>query len=104
MSLPFAINNWSNPPLLIWIYGILTGVLFISYLYLLQYAYEFVEAVKLAPFNYAVIVFTGLFDWWLFNHVPDVLSVIGIILVSAGGILAISLHEKNNKELKHHWH
>ncbi len=104
LSLPFAIANWSNPPLHIWIFGVLTGVLFISYLYLLQYAYEFTEAVKLAPFNYLVIVFTGLFDWIIFDTIPGVLSIIGIILVSAGGILAITYHEKDNKDLKHHWH
>lgn len=104
LSLPFAIMNWSNPPPLIWIYGILSGIFFMSYLYLLQYAYRFVEAVKLSPFNYSVIVFSGFFDWILFKHIPDALSVFGIILVSAGGLLAILLHEKDNKELKHHWH
>jgi len=104
LSLPFAINNWSNPNLLIWIYGVLTGILFISYLYLLQYAYQFVEAVKLSPFNYSAIVFTGILDWMIFDHVPEVTAIIGIILVSAGGILAITLHEKHNEKLKHHWH
>jgi len=104
LTLPFAINNWSNPDLLIWIFGILTGILFISYLYLLQYAYKFVEAVKLSPFNYSAIVFTGILDWMIFDHVPEVTAIIGIILVSVGGILAITLHEKDNKRLKHHWH
>lgn len=104
LSAPFAILNWSNPAPLIWIYGILTGVLFISYLYMLQYAYRFVEAVKLSPFNYSAIVFTGILDWLIFDHVPGMTAVIGIILVTTGGILAITLHEKNNKKLKHHWH
>ncbi len=104
LSTPFAINNWSNPPLQVWIYGVLTGMFFLSYLYLLQYAYEFVEAVKLSPFNYSVIVFTGIFDWLIFNHIPDLLSIIGILLVSFGGILAIALHEKNNTGLKHSLH
>ncbi len=104
LSLPFAINNWANPAPLIWFYGILSGVLFISYLYLLQYAYRFVEAVRLSPFNYSIIVFTGIFDWLLFKNIPDIFTIIGIVLVSAGGLLAITLHEKNNKQLKHHWH
>ena len=80
LSLPFAVNNWSDPPLLIWICGISTGIFFITYLYLLQYAYRFVEAVKLSPFNYSIVVFTGIFDWLFFSHVPDLFSIIGIIL------------------------
>lgn len=104
LSLPFAISNWSNPPLRIWIYGVMSGILFLSYLFLLQYAYKFVEAVTLSPFNFSVIVFTGILDWLLFDHIPDVWSVVGIVLVSTGGILAITIHEKDNKQLKHHWH
>ena len=104
LSFPFAINNWSNPPLHIWFYGAMTGICFMSYLYFLQYAYTLVDAVKLSPFNYSIVVFTGIFDWILFNHVPELTTIIGIVLVSLGGILAIRLHEKDNKELKHHWY
>lgn len=102
--LPVAIINFSLPPLIIWLYGISAGILFVSYLYLLQYAYRFVAAVKLSPLNFSVVVFTGILDWLLFGNVPGLLSIFGIILVSAGGILAITLHEKDNKNLKHHWH
>lgn len=104
LSLPFAISNWSNPPLIIWVYGVLCGVSFILCLYLIQYAYRYADAVKLSPFNYSVIVFSGLFDWIIFDHVPGISSLLGIALVTVGGILAILLHEKDNKELKHHWY
>lgn len=104
LSIPFAFTNWSNPPLLIWIYAILTGLFFISYLYLLQYAYRFVPAVKLSPFNFSVIIFAGILDWIVFDTVPGLSTYTGIIFVSLGGILSISNHEKNNKHLKHHWH
>jgi drug/metabolite transporter (DMT)-like permease len=104
LSFPFAILNWCNPPVLIWIYAVAAGILFIAYSFLLQYAYRYVAAVKLSPLNFSVVVFTGFFDWLIFGHVPGISSLIGIVLVTAGGILAITLHEKDNKELKHHWH
>ncbi|MBK8550391.1 MAG: DMT family transporter [Ignavibacteria bacterium] len=104
ISLPFAVNNWSNPPAHIWILGILTGVCFISYLLLLQYAYKLADAIKLSPLNYSIVVFTGIFDWIIFNHVPELLTLLGIVLVSAGGILALRLHEKDNERLKHSVH
>lgn len=103
LCLPFAIYNWSDPPVLIWIYAISAGILFVAYSFLLQYAYRYVAAVKLSPLNFSVVVFTGFFDWLIFGHVPGILSLIGIVLVTAGGILAITIHEKDNKELKHHW-
>lgn len=102
--LPVAFLSSSFPSLLIWVYGISAGILFISYLYLIQYAYRFVAAVKLSPLNFSVVVFTGILDWLLFGNVPGILSIAGILLVSFGGILAITLHEKDNKNLKHHWH
>lgn len=104
LSLPFALIYWSNPPPEIWGCAILSGILFVGYLSLLQYAYTLAEAVKLSPLNFSVIVFTGIFDWLIFDHVPGVMAITGIILVSTGGVLAIKLHEKDNKDLKHHWH
>lgn len=43
-------------------------------------------------------------DWWLFGHVPDLLTIIGIVIVSLGGIIAILKHEEDKKELNHSWH
>ena len=104
LSLPFAIANWSNPPLLIWVYAILTGVLFISYLYLLQYAYRFVPVVKLSPLNFSVVIFAGILDYIIYDHIPGITSLIGIIFVITGGIIAIKIHHQNNPDIKHHWH
>ena len=104
LSLPFALYNFPVPNLMIWLYGISAGIFLIGYLFLIQYAYRYVEAVKLSPLNFSVVVFMGILDWFIFGNVPGVLTVIGIILVSAGGILAITLHEKDNKNLKHNWH
>lgn len=104
ISFPFAVLNWSNPPLKIWLLSVLSGILFVAYSFLLQYAYKYGEAVKLSPFNFSVVVFTGIFDWLLFGHIPGLFALIGIVLVSAGGVLSIVLHEKDNKALKHNWH
>jgi drug/metabolite transporter (DMT)-like permease len=102
--LPLALNNWADPPMIVWVYAISTGILFFCYVYFHQFAYKFLSAVKLSPLNFSVVVFTGLLDWFVFDSVPNLLSVVGIILVITGGILAIVLHERDSKELKHHWH
>lgn len=76
--LPVALLSFSLPPLIIWIYGISAGILFISYLSVIQYAYRFFAAVKLSPLNFSVVVFTGIFNWLIFGNVPGILSVFRI--------------------------
>ncbi len=102
--LPLALLNWSNPYLIIWSYAVISGVMFVCYLFFLEYAYGLLPAVKLAPLNFSVVVFTGILDWIIFGHVPNMLSLLGIILVIVGGILAIVMHTKDNEELKPNWH
>ncbi|MBZ0203792.1 MAG: DMT family transporter [Ignavibacteria bacterium] len=104
ISLPVGIIFWSNPPIEGWLYSLASGVLLVSYLFMQQYSYKHAEPAKLSPFNYFVVIFVGLLDWWLFGHVPDLLTLIGIVTVSIGGIIAIIKHEEKNKELKHGWH
>lgn len=101
LSLPLGIIYWSNPPIEGWLYSLAGGVLLVAYLNMQQYSYRHTEASKLSPFNYFVVIYVGLIDWWLFGHVPDLLTIIGIATVSIGGIIAILHHEKDKKELKH---
>ena len=93
-TLPLAIMNWITPPAIVWVYGISTGIAFMLYLFLLQHAYKFEEAGKLAPFNYSAVVFTVIFNIVIFNSFPDLISIAGIVLVTAGGIMAIIYHAK----------
>jgi len=93
-SFPFAIFTWKTHPPLIWIYGISTGIAFILYLFLLQQAYKFEEAGKLAPLNYLTVAFTVIFNYLIFKNIPDIITVAGILLVSAGGVMAIMFHGK----------
>lgn len=104
ISLPVGIIYWSNPPIEGWLYSIASGLLLAAYLNMQQYSYKHTEASKLSPFNYFVVIYIGLLDWWLFGHIPDMLTIIGIAVVSIGGIIAILKHEEGKKELKHSWH
>lgn len=46
---------------------------------------------RLATFLYFSILLGGIFDWLIFKNIPNLLSVIGAILVIAGGLLKIYL-------------
>jgi len=52
-------------------------------------AYRYASATQLSPFNYTVVIFSGILGWVLFGSVPDALAVTGTVLICAGGILSI---------------
>ena len=61
--------------------------------FLLILAFERSPAGTLMPYMYAQIGFAMLGGWWVFDHVPDHLSMIGIGLIAlcgtAGGFLTV---------------
>ena len=88
---PFAIAFWSPPTTKEW--GLLLGVgVFMAIAQLLIIlAYEHATVSQIAPFNYSVVIFSGLIGWAIWNTTLDWISVLGILLVCAGGILSILL-------------
>lgn len=102
-SAPFLLFTKTLPEPMAVLYLVCSGVSFTLCILLLRKAYTYADAVKISPFNYSVIVFAGLFGWLIFGQVPDIFVVVGILLVTIGGIVSIYHHEKKNKELKHHW-
>jgi drug/metabolite transporter (DMT)-like permease len=61
---------------------------------LLVTAYAHASAARVSPFNYSVVVFAGLIDWFVWQRVPNLLSLAGVLLVCAGGILATINHQR----------
>jgi len=67
------------------------GVFYALTQYLLVVAYKYATAAEISPFNYSVVVFSGLLGWIFFGNVPDGMDLLGTLLVCAGGILCINL-------------
>jgi drug/metabolite transporter (DMT)-like permease len=63
---------------------------------LLVFAFAHADASTLAPFTYSEIVSAILFGYLFFGSLPSLLSWVGILLITAGGIyVARVLHVKN---------
>lgn len=77
--------------LLICLLGILGG----SGHYLLIRAFRRTPATTLAPFLYVQLIWAGLLDLAIFDHVPDGPTWIGIALIAGGG-LGVVLKERLN--------
>ena len=86
---PFAIFGWSTPEPHDWWFLIGVGVFMALAQLFIILAYQYATAQTIAPFNYSVVVFSGLIGWLVWHHVPNGLALLGILLVCAGGILSI---------------
>lgn len=89
LLIPLAI--WAWKPLITkqWLLLLGVGIFYALTQYLIILAYRYASAAELSPFNYTVVIFSGLLGWRFFGNVPDAASVAGTILICAGGILSI---------------
>lgn len=54
---------------------------------LLTMAYRYASAAALAPYTYAQIISAGLVGWIVFGHLPDLLALAGMSIITFGGVL-----------------
>ena len=87
--IPFAIWTWKPLDARQWMLLIGVGVFFALTQLLIIFAYRYASAAQLSPFNYTVVIFSGILGWIFFGSVPDALAVAGTVLICAGGILSI---------------
>jgi drug/metabolite transporter (DMT)-like permease len=88
LTAPFVVVKWSTPEPRAWIWLLGVGVSMAISQLLLILAYQQASPSRLSPFNYSVVVFSGLIGWIVWHHVPNLLSLGGILLVCLGGILS----------------
>lgn len=88
---PFAWAFWQPPSTAEWGYLLGVGLFMALAQWLIILAYQQADATHLAPFNYSVVIFSGLIGWIVWRNALDALSLAGIVLVCAGGILSIVL-------------
>ena len=89
LLIPLFIWAWKALTPRNWLLLIGVGTSYAATQYLIIRAYRYASATELSPFNYSVVVFSGILGWWFFGSVPDGLAVIGTALICAGGILSI---------------
>ena len=53
-------------------------------------AYRYTTASAVGVYQYCAVVFMALYGWFLWRQLPSMLSIVGIVLVSAAGIFIIT--------------
>ena len=110
LLIPLCIWAWKPLTARQWMLLLGVGVFYAATQYLIILAYRYASATELSPFNYSVVVFSGLLGWWFFGNVPNVTAILGTVLICAGGILSIRGgpsegrgHAFGNGHWKLHW-
>jgi len=82
-------TNLENSILLMIITGFTASIAFL----LLFSAYRIASPAVVSPFEYSILIWSSLSGWIFFNEIPDLKTIIGIILIVCGGIY-IFIREK----------
>ncbi len=88
---PFALWKWAAPTGIEWAFLGGIGITMTASQALIIAAYRQASPGRIASFNYSVVVFSGLIGWAIWNNTPHWLSLVGVFLVTAGGILSTVL-------------
>lgn len=110
LLVPVCIWAWKPLTARNWLLLLGVGLFYALTQYLIIRAYRYASATELSPFNYSVVIFSGILGWWLFGNVPDAIAVLGTVLICAGGILSIEAghseghgHAFGNGHWTRHW-
>lgn len=90
-TMPLALAHWQPLTIRATVCLFAIGSLMALAQLLFLLAYHYASASRIAPFNYSVVVFSGLIGWLVWKNVPGWPSVCGVVLISVGSILATRL-------------
>lgn len=90
MAVPAALT-WQPFPAATWAPMIGTGVGTVAIVTCFVTGYRHAPAYLLAPFGYASVAFAALFDWVVFDHVPNALTVAGIVVITTACLAVVRL-------------
>jgi drug/metabolite transporter (DMT)-like permease len=80
---------WKTPtlPMALFMVGLGVSAL-LSHLFM-THAYQFAKPALLAPFTYMQLLFAGIIGYFLFDHTPDFLGLVGMFIIVLGGLFTL---------------
>jgi drug/metabolite transporter (DMT)-like permease len=85
--LPFF---WKTPTPYFTLLMLLLGISAVVSHLLMTKAYQHAKPSTLAPFSYTQLLFAGLIGYLFFDQIPDVIGLVGMLVIVAGGLLIFS--------------
>lgn len=94
VCIPFMVMNFEPFTFKSFIFLILSGVSASLGQFGITKAYLCAPAKEISVYDYTQVLFAAVFGFFLFNQVPDLLSILGYILICGAGI-AMFFYNKN---------
>ena len=89
LLLPFILFFWEATPLFLWLWLIGSALASIGAQWAFTAALRFAPSQEVAPFIYTSVIFSGIIGWVIWREAIELLSLIGMLVVCAGGILTM---------------
>jgi drug/metabolite transporter (DMT)-like permease len=86
---PFLLGRWSAIGIREWGLIAILAVLIVAISAGVAKAYQSAPPAIIATFEYSYLVFAAIWSFALFSEAPDATTLIGMILIAAGGLLVI---------------
>ena len=86
--LPVAIAQWQSPASLSdWLILISLGLFGWAGHQVLTIAHNYAPASVLSPFGYSFIMFLTVWSYLVFNHLPDIWTILGALVIISSGLI-----------------
>lgn len=89
VTFPFLLIHWIPLTRQEWILLIAVGIFMFLAQFFITYAFKHGKASTLAPISYTTVLWAGILGWLIWGNIPDWLSIMGMLLIVAGGIFTI---------------
>lgn len=86
---PISVGDYREIALPGWLAMVYIGIAIYWTLELYNRAYGMAPTAAIAPINYFSVILAGFWGWLFWDQVPDLWSLLGSMLVIAGGLLTI---------------
>jgi drug/metabolite transporter (DMT)-like permease len=97
VTLAMAFFGFSIPSKQDLIYLIGVGIFTYLSVLLTTYSMQHGKASVLGPIAYSSVVFAGIFDYLIWDHIPDLLTFLGSAIVITGSLLSIHFESRYQK-------
>jgi len=86
---PFLLDSWARPGFLEWTVIAVLTLLMVGNGLVLPAAYQLAPTVIIATFDYCYLIFATLLGYLLFAEVPDIQSVLGMVMIVSAGLIIV---------------
>ena len=96
LSLPFAFFYWKIESGWTLLSLIVLGALASLSQFFSFYALRYAKSRQVAPFMYGSVIFSGIYEWILWDRQPHLIAYVGIILVISSGAWLVYVNRPQN--------